>query len=224
MKARTAILIIFLIILIDQALKFYIKLNFHHGESINMFGKEQDWAQFMFVENEGMAWGWKLGGNWGKILLTSFRLVAVIWGVFLIRGFIRKNMNKWFILCACLIYAGALGNLIDSLFYGLIFDHTYVYGNYASSEVVAKAFTGHGYGHFFLGKVVDMFYFPMIKVDKMPDWIPFLGGDSFTFFSAIFNVADAAISVGVIALLIFQNKFFGDKKEEPKIEEMPASV
>jgi signal peptidase II len=118
-KARQIVLLIFLVIFADQALKFYIKLHYYAGEEHNVIG---NWFKLHFVENEGMAWGWKFGGGWGKIALTLFRLVAVIWGSFLLRDFIRKHYHKGFIICAALIYAGALGNLIDSLFYGLIFD------------------------------------------------------------------------------------------------------
>jgi lipoprotein signal peptidase len=117
-KARQIVLLIFLVIFADQALKFYIKLHYYAGEEHNVIG---NWFKLHFVENEGMAWGWKFGGGWGKIILTLFRLVAVIWGSFLLRDFIRKHYHKGFIICAALIYAGALGNLIDSLFYGLIF-------------------------------------------------------------------------------------------------------
>ena len=122
MKARNIILIILAIILADQALKFYIKLNYYTGEEHKIVG---NWFRLHFVENEGMAWGWKFGGGFGKIALTLFRLAAVIWGTFLIKDFIQKKMHKGFIICAGLIYAGALGNLLDSMFYGLIFDISY---------------------------------------------------------------------------------------------------
>ena len=208
------------IIIIDQALKFYIKLNYVSGESHNMLGAGQNWAQLYFIENEGMAWGWKLGDKWGKLALTLFRLVAVIWGTFLIRGFIKKNMNKGFIICACLIYAGALGNLIDSLFYGVIFDTSYAYNpNNPTVPVIAKAFTGQGYGQLFFGKVVDMLYFPIINNKTLPSWIPFWGGDKFTFFSPIFNIADASISIGIIVLFIFQKRLLGQQTKPQKHQE-----
>ena len=210
MKAKHIIFIILAVIFADQALKFYIKLNYYSGEEHNVLG---NWFKLHFVENEGMAWGWKFGGGFGKIALTLFRLVAVIWGTFLIRDFIRKGYHKGFIVCAGLIYAGALGNLIDSLFYGLIFDTSFNPVTYENAGVVAKAFTGKGYGTFLHGKVVDMLYFKLID-SHYPSWFPFVGGDRFEFFQPVFNIADASISVGVIVILIFQNKFF--KKEEAK--------
>lgn len=163
-----------------------------------------DWFQVYFVENEGMAWGWKLGGEWGKMALTLFRLVAVIAGIFILKNFIGKKYHKGFIICAALIFAGALGNLIDSMFYGLIFDES-------THFHVAQLLPPKGYAGFLHGKVVDMLYFPIIKDKSIPDWIPFMGGERFTFFSPVFNIADASISVGVIAILLFQKRFF--KKE-----------
>lgn len=204
MKARQIVLLIFLVIFADQALKFYIKLHYYAGEEHNVIG---NWFKLHFVENEGMAWGWKFGGEWGKIILTLFRLVAVIWGTFLIRDFIRKGYHKGFIICAGLIYAGALGNLIDSLFYGLIFSASPA--NPIFSSTVAHLFPKDGgYAGLFHGKVVDMLYFPIIENAHYPKWVPFVGGDEFVFFRPVFNIADAAISSGVIVILIFQNKFF----------------
>ena len=206
MKARQTILLILLVIFADQALKFYIKLHYHAGEGHDVLGH---WFKLHFVENEGMAWGWKFGGEFGKVLLTVFRLIAVIWGTFLLRGFIRKNYHKGFIICAALIYAGALGNLIDSLFYGLIFSASPPF-----SGTVAQLFPKEGgYAGLFHGKVVDMLYFPIIEDKHYPSWMPFVGGDEFTFFRPVFNIADAAISSGVIAILIFQNKFFKKQQE-----------
>ena len=153
MKARQLILIILFIIVADQAMKFYIKLHYFSGEEHLILGLH--WARLHFVENEGMAWGWKFGGGFGKIALTLFRLVAVIWGSFLLRDFIRKKYHKGFIICAAMIYAGALGNLIDSMFYGMIFENS---DNYIQN--VAKIFPHlGGYAGFLHGKVVDMMYF-----------------------------------------------------------------
>ena len=159
-----------------------------------------DKFQIYFVENEGMAWGKTLGGYWGKTALTLFRLVAVVFGIFYIRSIIQKKYHTGFIICASLIFAGALGNLIDSMFYGLVFDESTI-------DHVARMFPPHGYAGFLHGRVVDMLYFPLIK-SHYPHWIPFLGGDEFEFFSPVFNIADASISVGVIAILLFQKKFF----------------
>lgn len=201
MKAKQIIIIIVAIILADQASKFYIKLNFYTGEEHNVLGT---WFRLHFVENEGMAWGWKFGGELGKIALTLFRLAAVIWGSFLIRNFIRQKQHKGFLICAALIYAGALGNLIDSLFYGMIFEAS----NPFTQNVATLFPAGGGYAGLFHGKVVDMLYFPIITNAQYPNWIPIVGGEPFEFFRPVFNIADMAISTGVIAILVFQNKFF----------------
>lgn len=213
MKARQTVLLISLIILVDQVLKFYIKLNFYAGEEHKIMG---EWFRLHFVENEGMAWGWKFGGGFGKIALTLFRLVAVIWGSFLLKDFIKKHYHRGFIICAALIYAGALGNLIDSMFYGLIFNESSFF-----SQNIAQLFpSGGGYAGLFHGKVVDMLYFPIITNAHYPSWVPFVGGDEFVFFRPVFNIADASISVGVIAILIFQNRFFKKTRQpaHPTVE------
>jgi signal peptidase II len=205
-KARQVILLIALIILGDQALKLYIKLNYYAGEEHLVLGQ---WFRLHFVENEGMAWGWKFGGDFGKIALTLFRLVAVIWGTFLIKGFIQKKYHKGFIICASLIYAGALGNLIDSMFYGMLFDASDPF----VQNVAGFAQLGKGYAGFLHGKVVDMLYFPIIRDAHYPSWFPLWAGEPFEFFRPVFNIADASISIGVMTILIFQNTFFD--KEEP---------
>ncbi|WP_287101708.1 MULTISPECIES: lipoprotein signal peptidase [unclassified Hydrotalea] len=205
MKAKQVIILIAAIILADQALKFYIKLHYYAGEEHNVIGS---WFRLHFVENEGMAWGWKFGGGFGKIILTLFRLVAVVWGTFLLRDFIKKQYHTGFIICAALIYAGALGNLIDSMFYGLIFDNSDVFSQNVSKLVPF----GSGYAHFLHGRVVDMLYFPLVDT-YYPKWFPVWGGERFEFFEPVFNIADASISVGVIILLLFQNKFFNKKQD-----------
>ncbi len=205
MKGRTIFIIISLIVLADQALKIFIKTNYYVGESHMMIG---DWFQLYFIENEGMAYGWKFGGEWGKMILSLFRMGAVIFGVFYIRGLVQKKYHKGFILCVALIFAGALGNLIDSMFYGLIFQESSMI-----TYNVAKMFPPEGgYASFLHGNVVDMFYFPIIKDVVLPAWIPFWGGEDFIFFRPIFNLADASISTGIIAILVFQKRFF---KNEP---------
>ena len=209
MKGKQLALFIILILLADQALKLYIKTNYYIGEEHQVMGK---WFRLHFVENEGMAWGWKFGGGIGKILLTLFRLVAVIIGTFYLRTIIRKNYHRGFIICAGLIYAGALGNLIDSMFYGLIFDNSDPY-----IQNVAKLFPdGGGYTSFLHGRVVDMLYFPIIRNAHFPTWFPFWGGEDFEFFRPVFNLADAAISAGVIAILIWQKKFFPQHEHDIK--------
>ncbi|HEY6505304.1 MAG TPA: lipoprotein signal peptidase [Chitinophagaceae bacterium] len=208
MKLRKVILIIALIIFADQALKIWIKTSYGYGNT-GITGL--NWFQLYFIENKGMAWGWEFGGEWGKMILTLFRLVAVIFGTWYIAKIARKHYSRGFIICAALIYAGALGNLIDSMFYGMIFSHS-DYG------VVASAFPSEGgYAGFLHGKVVDMLYFPIIRNAEFPSWFPFVGeNEKFEFFSPIFNIADASISVGVITLLLFQKRFFKKHKEENK--------
>lgn len=206
MNGKKAILLIAIIIFIDQAIKFYIKLNYFIGEEHLLFGS---WARLHFVENEGMAWGLKFGGDFGKIILTLFRLVAVIWGAFLIKGFIEKKYHNGFIICASLIFAGAVGNLLDSLFYGIIFEQSVPF---TTQVAVFMPKTG-GYASFLHGKVVDMFYFPIIRDAHYPSWFPIWGGEEFEFFRPVFNFADAAISTGVISLFVFQGKFFGNNIE-----------
>ncbi|HEV7621741.1 MAG TPA: lipoprotein signal peptidase [Flavisolibacter sp.] len=205
MKLRSSIFIILLIIIADQTLKIWIKTNYPLGHVKDVMGLP--WFKLYFIENPGMAWGWELGGNWGKMLLTLFRLAAVIFGSWYLARIVRQHYSKGFIICASLIYAGALGNLLDSMFYGLMFeDSTYTH--------VAKIFPSTGYAGFLHGKVVDMLYFPLIR-SNFPTWLPFIGGKEFEFFSPIFNIADASISVGVITLLFFQKKFVRTEQNQP---------
>jgi len=204
MKLRTPVFIIIAVILADQLLKIWIKTHYPYGEVLRFFGWEG--ARLYFIENEGMAWGLAFGGEWGKMALTLFRLAAVIFGTWYIGRIVKQAYHRGFIICASLIYAGALGNLIDSLFYGLFFSES----NYGT---VAQAFPkGGGYASFLHGKVVDMLYFPMVQ-GTWPKWVPFVGGGDFEFFSPIFNIADAAISVGVITLLLFQKRFIHREAE-----------
>ena len=200
MKGRNVFLIICLIVFADQALKIFIKTHYYVGESHPILG---EWFKLYFIENEGMAYGWKFGGDWGKMLLTLFRLAAVIFGVFYIKQIIQKKYHPGFTICVALIFAGALGNLIDSMFYGLIFENSSM-----ETYNLAKIFPPHGYAGFLHGNVVDMLYFPIIRNATFPVWIPFWGGQDFEFFRPIFNLADASISTGIIAILLFQKRFF----------------
>jgi signal peptidase II len=216
MKKRTIFLIIGLIVIADQALKIFVKTHYHPGESHPVIG---NWFQLYFIENEGMAYGWKFGGGFGKIALTLFRLAAVIFGIFYLKRIREKKYNAGYILCACLIFAGALGNLIDSMFYGLIFDKSSFDG-----YEIARIFPKHGYAGFLHGNVVDMLYLPIFHVDHLPNWIPFWGGKPFSFFNYIFNIADASVSVGVIIILLFRKRFFpdsenGDLKKSTSVSE-----
>ncbi len=216
MKYRNAIFIVLLVILADQLVKVYVKTHFVNGDDVKIMGS---WFRLHFIENEGMAYGMKLSESVaGKLLLSSFRLVAVVFGFYLLRRLVTKGYGKGVIICGALILAGALGNLLDSLFYGLIFtDSPYscFSGNYDSmrnmlqnhNQVAVAHFTkfGQGYGKFLQGKVVDMLYFPLLET-RLPGWIPFMGGKNFTFFEPVFNVADAAISIGVLTLVFFQKR------------------
>lgn len=214
MKLRSVLLLVALVLVVDQALKIWIKTSFPYGPVMEIAG--QKWAQLYFIENPGMAWGMELGGDWGKIVLTLFRLVAVTFGSWYLVKIVREHYTKGFIVCASLIYAGALGNLIDSMFYGLIFEES-------SYMHVAKMFPpGGGYGSFLYGKVVDMLYFPMIE-GNFPKFIPFIGGKEFLFFSPIFNIADASISVGVLTLLAFQKRFM-HKEEHDEVQPTESNI
>jgi len=210
MKGKHLIFLILLVLVADQLLKIYIKTSFPLNTSRQVLGNS---FQLYFVENPGMAYGWKFGGNWGKLALTVFRMVAVVFGTWYLGRIIKEKYSKGFIICAGLIYAGALGNLIDSCFYGMIFDKGMLYdaqlNDYVNYAGLAK-FSSNGYSSFLHGNVVDMLYFPLIE-GTFPDWFPFWGGDNFTFFRPIFNIADAAITTGVLTILVFQKRFFKHK-------------
>lgn len=214
LKLKHVVLIISTIIIVDQALKIWIKTTHPTGEVMRVFGLS--WFRLHFIENPGMAWGWKFGNETGKVILTLFRLAAVIFGTWYLGRIVKQQYKRGFIVCAALIYAGALGNLIDSMFYGMVFDKGLTYdpaiSDYLQYSGVAQ-FSSNGYSSFLHGSVVDMFYFPMFK-GHFPSWMPFVGGDEFEFFSAIFNIADASISIGVITLLLFQKRFFRKIKPE----------
>ncbi|HMI79242.1 MAG TPA: lipoprotein signal peptidase [Ferruginibacter sp.] len=211
MKAKHVTFIILLIVIADQALKLWIKTHYHLNESHKVLGSG---FQLYFVENPGMAYGWKFGGDWGKMALTVFRMAAVVFGTWYLAKIIREKYHKGFIICASLVYAGALGNLIDSSFYGMIFDKGMTVDptikEYVGYNGLAT-FSSKGYAGFLHGNVVDMLYFPVIK-GQFPSWFPFWGGDDFEFFRPIFNIADASITSGVISILVFQKRFFKQRK------------
>lgn len=205
MKARTLIFIILLVLIADQALKIYIKTSFPLNTAQPVMGH---WFQLYFVENPGMAYGWKFGGNWGKLALTIFRMGAVIFGTWYLGKLLKQQYSKGFLICAALIYAGALGNLIDSCFYGMIFDKGMVFDTQINDYIGyhgLATFSSAGYASFLHGNVVDMLYFPLIR-GTFPQWMPIWGGEDFEFFRPIFNIADAAITTGVLTLLVFQKK------------------
>ena len=196
MSLRNAYFLIFIILLVDQLSKIYIKTNFVLGEEVNVFS----WFKILFIENEGMAWGTEIPGTYGKLFLTVFRLFAVTAIGYWLWDSVQKNSSTYLIVAIALILAGAFGNIIDSVFYGIVFDD--------SHNHLATLFSEKPYGKVFHGNVVDMLYFPFIQDYPMPEWVPFLGGKPFTFFNAIFNVADMAISTGVGILIVFNKKAF----------------
>ena len=204
MSLKKASVIIVLVLLIDQISKFYIKTNFSLGEEVPVF----DWFRILFVENEGMAWGTKIPGEYGKLFLTLFRLVAIVGIGYWLWDSVRKNGSRILITAIALIFAGAFGNIIDSVFYGIIFNDSY-------GQVAEFMPAQGGYGTLFHGKVVDMLYFPLWQ-GNLPEWIPFWGGNYFTFFEPVFNIADTAISAGVILLLLFNKRAFPKEEEEAK--------
>jgi len=202
MKYRHVIFIVVLILIIDQALKFWIKTHLYMQQEFVIL---PNWFRIHFIENEGMAYGLKFGGDFGKILLTLFRLVAVVIGFWYMRKLVAQKFHTGLLICGSLILAGAAGNLIDSMFYGLIFsDSSYDIARFMPKE--------GGYGAFLHGRVVDMLYFPIYE-GYLPKWIPLKGGDYFIFFRPVFNIADAAISTGVITILVFQRRFFSKRLE-----------
>jgi signal peptidase II len=211
---RKYILVIFIVLLIDQLVKIYIKTHFYYGETVHVFGL--DWARLHFVENNGMAWGAEFGGRTGKLFLTLFRLVAITGIGYWLVSTIKNAGPKLLAFAIALIFAGAFGNIIDSVFYGLIFDTP-------GGTNLATIFADDTYGSLFHGKVVDMFYFPFIQNAVFPSWIPFIGGETFTFFNAIFNVADFAISCGVGILIVFNKRVFPKEKQITPSENLDSS-
>lgn len=198
MTLRKAYLIVFIILLIDQLSKIYIKTNFIYGEIGQI--DVASWFKILLIENEGMAWGTVIPGEYGKLFLTLFRIVAVFGiGYWLWDSVEKKKSSNYLIVAISLILAGAFGNIIDSVFYGIIFDD--------STTQLATIFAEKPYGTWFYGKVVDMLYFPIFEFD-FPQWLPIIGGNHFKFFNAIFNIADMSISTGVGILLVFNKKAF----------------
>ncbi len=202
-------LVVFLVLLIDQVTKVIVKTTMTLGQDIPVFG---DWFIIYFIENEGMAFGMKFAGEYGKLGLSIFRIVAVIFIGWYLAKLISKNAPAGLIACISLIMAGAMGNIIDSALYGMLFSE--------SSFIQPAVFMPEsgGYATFLHGKVVDMLYFPIIK-GNFPSWFPLWGGQEFIFFRPVFNIADSAITTGVFILLIFQKRFFAFERQQPKVTE-----
>ncbi|NQU81410.1 MAG: lipoprotein signal peptidase [Bacteroidetes bacterium] len=195
--AKKSVLLILLIIILDQALKIWIKTNMVLGQEYHILG---NWFIIHFIENNGMAFGMEIAGKFGKIILSLFRIAAVAGIGWYLVYLIKQKASTGLIITISVIMAGALGNIIDSAFYGMIFSNSYYH--------VASMFPAEGgYSSFLHGRVVDMFYFPVLK-GTFPDWIPFRGGDNFIFFRPVFNIADSSITIGVTLILIFQKRFF----------------
>jgi signal peptidase II len=195
---KKAFLIVFLILVADQILKIYIKTHFFLGEEYHVMG---NWFIIHFTENPGMAFGYELGFSWGKLALSLFRIAAIIALGFYIANLVKRKAPMGLIISISLIMAGALGNMIDSAFYGMLFNESMFH------EKAILFPPDGGYAGFLHGEVVDMFYFPLFSF-TWPQWVPWLGGDYFTFFQPVFNIADSAITVGVAFILLFQKRFF----------------
>ena len=215
-RYRIPFITVFSVLLIDQFIKIFIKLHYPLGE----VGRLANWCVIHFTENPGMAFGFEFGGESGKLVLSIFRILACIGGAVYIRHIVKKGEHPGFIFSVALILAGAMGNILDSAFYGLIFDKGTVlnrdFQEYIPYDGVASL-TTHGYAPSMYGCVVDMFYFPLIN-GHFPSWLPIWGGEEFQFFRPIFNFADASISGGVITILLFQKKF-ARQRHHPEISE-----
>lgn len=202
------ILLILVVLFLDQTLKIWVKTNMAIGQEFEMFG--QPWALIHFVENNGMAFGFSLGGDWGKLALSVFRIIAVGFLAYYIRFLLKSKVSLGLLASFALIFSGALGNILDSAFYGVMFSASNYHGGVA--EFMPE---GGGYAGFLYGKVVDMFYFPLLS-GSFPDWLPIYGGESYLFFRPVFNIADAAITVGVLNIIFFQRSFFSGESTEEK--------
>jgi signal peptidase II len=185
-----------LLLVVDQLLKFWIKTNMFLGQEFKIF----DWFIIHFTENNGMAFGLEFGGDTGKIILSLFRIIVIVWGFSYIATLTKSKLPNGLLISLGLVFGGAIGNIVDGVFYGVLFNDSY--------NQIAEFFPAvGGYSTFLMGKVVDMFYFPLINT-HFPSWLPFFGGEHFIFFRPVFNIADAGISVGMFVLILFYRKHF----------------
>lgn len=201
MKLGSSIFLIIFILVIDQFSKVFVKTNFYYGQEVEVLS----WFKINFIENEGMAWGTQIPGQYGKLILTVFRIFAVCGIGYWLWDTSNKRKSNFLSVSIALILAGAIGNIIDSVFYGLIFDNS-------TTTHLATFMAPDNYGTLFHGRVVDMFYFPITQ-GTFPSWLPIWGGEEFRFFNAVFNIADLSISVGVGILIVFNKRAFGPLKE-----------
>lgn len=207
-------LVVSLILIIDQTSKFIIKTTMTLGQDIPVLG---NWFHIYFIENEGMAFGMQFSGEYGKLMLSLFRIVAVVFIGWYIHKLLTQKAHKGLIVCISMIMAGALGNIIDSVFYGVIFSES---SYFTVAEFLPE---GGGYAALLHGKVVDMLYFPLLQ-GTFPMWLPLWGGEEYIFFRPVFNVADSAITVGVIILLIFQKRFFAFENERKQASDQEPAI
>jgi signal peptidase II len=213
-KSTAVILTILIVLIIDQALKIYTKTNILYGDGFDMLGLS--WAKIHFIENDGMAFGLSFGGVTGKYILSIFRIIMAAFLLYILKNLLDQNETYGLIISFGLIIAGAVGNIIDCAFYGLIFSESFFHGG------LATMFPSEGgYGSFLTGKVVDMLYFPMVDT-ILPEWIPIWGGERFEFFRPVFNIADSAITVGVVSILLFHRRFFNTNEKTKDVNEQVA--
>ena len=214
-KKTSSLLIVFLVLLADQTLKFWVKTHMMLGQEFSVFGK---WFVIHFVENNGMAFGFEFAGNYGKIFLSVFRIAAVIGIGWYLTKLWKRDIPFGLIVSVSLIMAGAIGNILDSAFYGMIFSDSY-------GQVATLFPAGGGYSSFLHGRVVDMLYFPIL-VGHYPMWFPFWSGQEFIFFRPVFNLADSSITIGIFLILIFYRRFFDRHatETEAEVENPPVST